>query len=83
MISRMNDADSSGEFKKPERKPRAKGNYRVKLRTPDKTVLAYCPTRRAGLRTASVIFDELEVTELEDGTLELRSGGVLRATIGR
>ena len=63
---------------RPRRAP-----YGLKLRKADGTLLARCPTKRAGLATASAIFDGLEVFTRKDGTWELRSGGKLRATVGR
>lgn len=64
-------------------KPKHHASYKLKLRTADGTLLARCPTKKAGLSTANAIYDGLEVFPMGDGTWELRSGGVLRATVGR
>jgi len=66
-----------------EKKTRIHESYRMRLRLPDGTVLAYCPTRRAGVQTATAIFDELEIVELETGVWELRKEGKLKATVGK
>ena len=68
---------------KPERKEtRAGGSYKFRLRLPDGTVLAHCPTKKAGVQTATVIFGELRIVRLRSGVWELRREGELKATVG-
>lgn len=62
---------------------RTRTSYKIRLRKPDGTVLAGCPNQRAGIQTARAMFDNLEIWERKDGTLELRADGELKATIGK
>jgi hypothetical protein len=76
----MDNIDPNG---RPGKIPRAKGNFKLRLRTPGGVILAYCPSHIAGLKTARSIFDRIEIVELKSGAWQLWSDGILSAIIGK